>query len=149
MPVRGELVAIATNSSAGGVVVLVLLTGRASGDASRRPAGGLAAPCLAIASADLWEVLPSIRLPVLPGAEHAVNVEQPEEFSAAVRAFPRRSAAAQLLAATLSGGGSEVVRAGCPKRTHQPDSQADPLMRQLSHWVGLRAKAFHGRTGPN
>jgi pimeloyl-ACP methyl ester carboxylesterase len=87
---------------------------------------------LAIASADLREMLPSIRVPVLliygqddqrapgavakrlhaaiagselivlPGAGHAVNVEAPEEFNAAVRAFLRRSAAADLPEAPLS-----------------------------------------------
>jgi pimeloyl-ACP methyl ester carboxylesterase len=79
---------------------------------------------LAIAYADLREMLPSITVPVLliygrddqrapgavaerlhagipgsglvvlPGAGHAVNVEAPEEFNAAVRAFLRRSAGA-------------------------------------------------------
>jgi len=78
---------------------------------------------LAIASADLREMLPSITVPVLliygqgdqrapgavaaqlhaaipgsklvvlPGAGHAVNVEVPEEFDAAARAFLRRSTA--------------------------------------------------------
>jgi pimeloyl-ACP methyl ester carboxylesterase len=87
---------------------------------------------LAIASADLREMLPSITVPVLliygqddqrapgavakrlhagipgaelvvlPGAGHAVNVEAPEEFDAAVRAFLRRSAAADLPDATPS-----------------------------------------------
>ena len=81
---------------------------------------------LAIASADLREMLPSTTVPVLliygqddqrapgavakrlhaaipgselvvlPGAGHAVNVEKPEEFSAAVRAVLRSSAAAHL-----------------------------------------------------
>ncbi len=87
---------------------------------------------LAIASADLREMLPSITVPVLliygqddqrapgavakglhaaipgselvvlPGAGHAVNVEAPEGFNAAVRAFLRRSAAADLPDATPS-----------------------------------------------
>lgn len=78
---------------------------------------------LAIASADLREMLPSITVPVLlvygqedqrapaavaaqlhaaipgarrvvvPGAGHAVNLEAPEEFNTAVRAFLRGSAA--------------------------------------------------------
>jgi pimeloyl-ACP methyl ester carboxylesterase len=87
---------------------------------------------LAIASTDLREMLPSITVPVLliygqddqrapdavakrlhaaipgselvvlPGAGHAVNVEKPEEFSAAVRAFLRSSAAAHVPDATPS-----------------------------------------------
>jgi len=90
---------------------------------------------LAIASADLREMLPSITVPVLliygqddqrapvavarrlhagipgselvvlPGAGHAVNIEAPEEFNAAVRAFLRRSAAADLPDATPSERG--------------------------------------------
>ena len=90
---------------------------------------------LAVASADLREMLPSITVPVLliygqddqrapvavarrlhaaiprselvvlPGAGHAVNIEAPEEFNAAVRAFLRRSAAADLPDATPSESG--------------------------------------------
>ena len=41
----------------------------------------------AAVAAQLHAAIPGSRLVVLPGAGHAVNVEVPEEFDAAARAF--------------------------------------------------------------
>jgi pimeloyl-ACP methyl ester carboxylesterase len=47
----------------------------------------------AAVAAQLHAAIPGARLVVLPGAGHAVNLEAPEEFNAAVRAFLRSNAA--------------------------------------------------------